>query len=126
MTMTDRSIVTGYRDTVILLGAIAESMAWLQNHDLPVLSLPIRAAELRHDVIRFEEILDRIHDRRTRTIIRCRYALGMKPDGIALAYGISRATVDAILRAGLHLIDGPEVLKRRPLSLKNKAGPGKG
>ncbi len=107
--MTDRAIVEEYRATVILLGAIAENMAWLQSHELPVLSLPIRAAQLLRDVTMFEEILDRIHDRRTRTIIRCRYALGMSLEEIAQAYRISRKTVDEILRAELPRLEQTKV-----------------
>ncbi len=97
----DRNIIEGFRDNVFLLKAVRDQIEWNQRHRLPVLELPAQAAQLMHDVAMFELAMDRIRDRRTRNIIRCRFGLGWPVWDIALAMEMHRNTVNRIIREQL-------------------------
>ena len=100
--MTDREIITGYRENVIAIHSIRECIAWNTRHGLPVLTMPELIHQLTADVIRFEDVLHTIPDRRTRNILRCRFALGMTERQTADYMQLSHGTVNRIVTDTLH------------------------
>ena len=99
--MTDREIVTQYRDTVYEIHSLRQRIAWNIRHGLPVLTMPNQVDQLMGELLRFEMILDDIPDRRTRNVIVCRYALGMSERDTADMMDVSRGAVDRICSATL-------------------------
>ena len=99
--MTDKEIITEYREIVFEYAYNRESLAWNQNHGLPLLRIPERLRELNDMILRFEDIMDTIQDRRTRNILRGRYALGLTISDVAIGMGLSRATVQRICDSAL-------------------------
>jgi DNA-directed RNA polymerase specialized sigma24 family protein len=94
--MTDREIITEYHNTAMAAGSLLLGMAWNHRHGLPVLDMPDRVRQLQTELVTFEKILSRITDRRTRVVLRCRYALGMSDRLTAEYMGLSIATVARI------------------------------
>jgi len=105
ITMSDKEVITGYRDNVFMFDAVQQQIQWFNRHDLPVLALAKRAEKLINNVTMFEEIVNRIPDRRTRNAIRCRYALGMSIGDTADYLNINRMTVNRMIERGLNQID---------------------
>ena len=99
--MTDKEIITEYREIVFEYAYNLESLVWNQNHGLPLLRIPERLRELKDMILRFEDIMDTIQDRRARNILRGRYALGMSIRDIAAGMGMSCATVQRICDSAL-------------------------
>lgn len=94
---SDRDIIKGYLDTVCLFHTIRQQIAWNIHHGLKTLMLDIEKTQLMADIMRFEDIIERIPDRRTRNIIRCRFALGMDVYSIAEYMGMSGGHVERIV-----------------------------
>ena len=99
--MTDREIITDYRDIVRDYHSTMLHLAWNIRHRLPALSMPAQLEELKAALLRFDDILDTIPDRRTRNILRGRYALGLTISDVAIGMGLSRATVQRICDSAL-------------------------
>lgn len=91
--MTDRDIITGYHETVMVAGLLLHGIEWNRLHGLPLQDLTERVQQMRRELFRFEMIMDAIRDRRTRNVIRCRYALGMTETETADFLGLSRGTI---------------------------------
>ncbi len=100
--MTDRDIIIGYREHVVALDLIFRQMNWNRDHRLPVLDLPEHADRLKGYIIRFEDILNGIPDRRTQIILRCRFALGMTARETAEQLLMNHKTINAITAAALN------------------------
>ena len=94
--MTDRELILNYRDIVLSINSINENIEWNERHNLPVLDLLEQARSLKRSLIRFEELLRMIPNRRDRIIIRCRYVLGLGEQDTADYMNISRGTVSRI------------------------------
>ena len=94
--MTNRELINGYRDIVLDIHSMQLRIAWNKRHGLPVLNLPDKVSQLIRELIRFENILDSIPDRRARNIICLRFVLGLSERDTADYLNISRATVSRI------------------------------
>lgn len=94
--MTNKELITGYRDIVFDIHGMQQQIAWNKRHGLPVLNLPDKVSQLIRELIRFENILDSITDRRARNIICLRFVLGLGEGYTADYLNISRATVSRI------------------------------
>ena len=94
--MIDREIVTEYRGIVFEYAYTRERLAWNQNHGIPLLGIPEKLRELKDLILRFDDILDTIPDRRTRNILCGRYALGMSIRDIAAGMDMSCGTVQRL------------------------------
>ncbi len=78
-----------------------KQIVWNQRHGLPELNLPEQLQELKKDLLFFEKILERIPDRRTRIVLRCRFALGWSWPDIADFMDMSMGTVMTIAAAAM-------------------------
>jgi DNA-directed RNA polymerase specialized sigma subunit len=101
--MTDKEIILNYQANVFALHSLREQIAWNQRHGQPVSDLQEQKHRLKENIIRFEDLIDSIQDRRARVILRCRFALGMTlPDVSAFmelsCYRISTITKTALAR----------------------------
>ena len=94
--MTDKEVITCYRYIVFDIHSMQQQIAWNKQHGLPVLNLPDKVSQLIRELIRFENILDRITDRRARNIILLRFVLSLGERDTADYLNISRATVSRI------------------------------
>ena len=109
--MTDRDIILNYYDSVIALRSIQRQLTWNQLHGLPEMNFPEQLKELKAELKRFEELLDRIQDRRTRVAMRCRYALGWNTRDIwttretSVFMDLDRNIISAITTAALRRIN---------------------
>lgn len=103
--MTDRDIILNYYDSVIALRSIQRQLTWNQLHGLPEMNFPEQLKELKAELKRFEELLDRIQDRRTRIAMRCRYALGWTTRETSVFMDLDRNIISAITTAALRRID---------------------
>ena len=74
---TSKEIITGYRNTVFLLHTLRLIIDWTVRHGLPVHMYMKEAESLKMELLRFEDILNRIQDRPVRNVLCCRFALGM-------------------------------------------------
>ncbi len=99
--MDDAKIVTEYRDTVFLIHTIRNQANWNHRHGLPTVRMIRQAEELQRDLIRFEEILDSIQDRRTRNAVNACFALGMSEPEISILLNIHPGSVGRILNSFL-------------------------
>jgi len=99
--MLDRDIVTNYRETVISISIIREQVAWNRRHGLPIQSMLKQQGPLINELMRFEDIMDSISDRRIRIALCCRYALGMSERDTAAVMGLERNTVRRICAEAL-------------------------
>lgn len=95
--MTDREIISEYRNDVFVLHSLRLQIAWNLRHGLPIFDMPEKITQIRNRLAMFGEILDRIPDRRTRNIIRCRFALGMDVYSIAEYMRMSGGHVERIV-----------------------------
>lgn len=102
--MLDKDIVLGYRENVIAVSSIREQIDINRRIGLPVEKLIEQEGQLIKKVSRFEDILERIPDIRTRTIFRCRYALGMSERDTAAFVGLTYTTIHRICTAALQRI----------------------
>ena len=89
----DIEIIKNYHDNVILISTLQQQIAWNQRHGLPVISLSARVADLKRQLLQFEDILDTINDRQARNIICCRFVLRMNNRQVAEVMLIHRNTV---------------------------------
>lgn len=96
--MSDKEIITGYLAIVFDIASTRLRMAWNERHGLPVLDMPDRVRTLLEALVRFEKILAGIQDRKTRTVLRCRYALGMNSYDVALYMNLCSETVYRICK----------------------------
>ncbi len=103
--MTDREIVTEYRYNVIAAHTIRQSIVWNQRHGMPLMDLPDQLRELREMILRFEDVLALIPERRTRNVIRCRYALGWNIQDTAAFMGLSCGLVNVLSLITLRRLD---------------------
>ena len=99
--MLDRDIITGYRDNVIAIGIIREQIDFNRRTGLPVEKLIEQEGQLTNKVLYFEDVLDKIPDIRTRTILRCVYALGMTARDTAVFMDLAYTTINRICVAAL-------------------------
>lgn len=102
--MTDKEIITEYREIVFEYAYNRERMVWNQNHGLPLLRIPERLRELKDMILRFDDIMDTIPDRRARNILRGRYALGMSIRNIAAGMDLSAVYVRKICDTALSML----------------------
>ncbi len=93
MTKLERDCIISYRDNVLEYNAIARCIEWRNRYNLPLISLPDKKQQLMENIMRFEYLMDEIQNRRTRVILRCRYALGMSDAYIAYVMKVNRQTV---------------------------------
>ena len=106
--MTNGEIVTNYRDNVFAVYYLHQRIEWKQRHGLPVLTMQEEKEQLMKRLLLFEEITDRIEDRRARIIVISRYALGRSVRDIAALLDLSSKTVIGICRETLKgLAGGP-------------------
>ena len=103
--MTDREVVTEYREILIEYSCNRENLLWNLNHGFPLMNIPDKLRELKELIFRFEDIMDNIPDWRTRNVLRGRYALGLSLRDISFSMGISVATAQRICDAGLSMIN---------------------
>ena len=103
--MTDREVITEYRSIIFKIHGLKERLAWNQRHGLPVLNIPEKIGQLMNALIRFEDLLDSIPDRRSRNVISCRYALGLTVRDTSDIIGTSCMTVERICDEVLKGID---------------------
>ena len=99
--MTDIELITEYRDIVIYISTLKRQLAWNQAHGLPVLNIPEQIQQLIRELIRFENLINTITDRRSRNIVRLRYVLGMSDMDTAEYIGISNVTANRICAAAI-------------------------
>lgn len=98
-------IITGYLNAVFLLRTIRQQIAWNNRHGLPVMMMEDERTRLRADIMRFDDVIDRIPDRAARNAILCRYALGMSISEAAVYLGVSTGTVNRLTATGRRLIE---------------------
>ena len=103
--MSDKDIILNYRNTVFELKSIRRQLTWNQQHGLPAMNFPELLKELKAELMRFEELLEQIPDRRTRVAMRCRYALGWNTRDISVFMNLDRNTISAITTAALRRIN---------------------
>ena len=94
--MTDKEIITHYRDIVFNIYYLKEQIAWNKKHNLSFAKQAKEFVEAVKALQRFEELIDSIKDRRTRNIICLRYALGESERDTAYRMRVSRGTVSRI------------------------------
>ena len=107
--MTNRELITGYRDIVLDIHSMQLRIAWNQRHGLPVLNIPDKVSQLIRELIRFENILDSITDRRARNIICLRFVLGFGERDTAHYMSISRGTVTRLCNDTLRKVNSPGI-----------------
>lgn len=107
--MTNTELITGYRDIVFNIHGMKQQITWNQRHRLPVLDLPDKVSQLMQELIRFEDVLYSITDRRARNIICLRFVLGLNERDTADYMHISRRTVSRISEAILKQLDKDNV-----------------
>ena len=103
--MTDREVITDYRNIVHEIHGLKERLAWNQRHGLPVLNILEKIGQLMNALIRFEDLLDGIPDRRARNVISCRYALGLNVRETSDIIGVSCLTVERICGKTLTMLE---------------------
>ena len=94
--MDSIDIVTNYRENVIAAHSIQQCIDWNQRHGLPLMDLPDQLRNLREKILMFEDVLARIQDRRTRTVIRCRYAFGWSIPETAAFMEVSKELITTL------------------------------
>ena len=102
--MTDKEIITEFRMNVLEIQSIRERVAWNIRHGLPVMNMSEQIRQLAADVMRFENVLDMITDRRARIMIRCRFALGMTERQTAEYMQVSHRTVNRIVTDTMNIM----------------------
>ena len=102
--MNDLQTVTEYRNNVVELSLIRQRMQWNYRHCLPVAFLAERATLLKSELIRFDEIIDRISDRTIRNVLCIRYALGMTVADTAFFMNMSKQNVMRLDKNGIDII----------------------
>ncbi len=119
--MRNGEIVTNYRDNVFAVYYLRQRIEWNLLHGLPVQSMEDEREQLIEKLMLFEEIMDRIEDRRARIVIIARYALGMNERDIAARLNLTSNTIGKICRSTLSgLTGGPSASP--PINSKNKRG----
>ena len=99
MNRNDLDTLTGYRENVIALHSLREQIAFFARHGIPMPMLSEKAEQLKQLILRFDDVLDTILDRRARHVISCRFALGMNERETADYLRLSRMTVHRICKA---------------------------
>ncbi|MBR0266457.1 MAG: hypothetical protein IJQ71_03370 [Clostridia bacterium] len=99
--MTDRKIITEQHDIVIDYHGTRQRAEWNIRHGLPARNQIQRLRELKDYILRFEDILDTIPDRRARIILRGRYGAGMSIRDLSFMLDMSCITVKRICAAAL-------------------------
>ena len=103
--MTNTELITGYREIVFDIHAMKQRLAWNRRHGLPELNIPEQIRELIRELIRFEELMETITDRRARNVICCRFVLGMSVRSTADYLRLSCNTVERICTATLRSLE---------------------
>ncbi len=98
LTWEDWETISGYRDAVFLLQSVNCDIAFRLRRGLPLMDLMEQAHRLKVDIIRFENVLQRIQDRRTRNVLRCRFVLGYSIPDTAEYLGTTCTTIDNIIK----------------------------
>ena len=98
MTAEEWRIITQYRETVIALHALLDEIDTWTRRGFSVTNLMDKAQVLKQDILQFENILEKIPDRRARNVLRCRFALGYTIAETAADLGMSDTTVDKIIK----------------------------
>lgn len=81
--LTNKEVITSYRDTVYLLHCTRLIIDWNIRHGLPVRYYTKDAEQLKNDLLRYDDLVNRIEDREARNVINCRFALGMSIEATA-------------------------------------------
>lgn len=103
--MTDLQTVTEYLNNVIELSLNRQWMEWKYCLQLPVTAQAERAAQLKNELIRFDEIMDRIPDRSIRNVLGLRYALGISIADTAYIMDTSKISVIRLHKRGMDMIE---------------------
>ena len=104
--MRNGEIVTNYRNNVFAVYYLRQRIEWNRQHGLPAEGMEDEKDQLMQKLMLFEEIMDRIEDRRARIIIISRYALGMNVREIAAYLNLSSKTIVEICRETLRGLAG--------------------
>ena len=73
----DSEIIKAYLYNVFSIYGLQQQMIWNAKHCLPSSKQSEEIEYLKQKLLRFEDIINSIHDRQTRNIIRCHFVLGM-------------------------------------------------
>ena len=101
----ESEVITHYRENVIAINTLQRQLDWNRRHSLPDHDLPDQIRELKQLLIRFQDIVEEIPDRRTANIIRCRFALGMSTREISDCLELSKNTVLSYITDYLSSLD---------------------
>ncbi len=98
LTVPEWDILTGYRERIQLLHTVRMELTRAARYGWPVFDKPEQAHRLKMEINEFNTIMTRIPERRSRIVLRCRFALGFTIRDIADYMELSAGTVDNIIK----------------------------